>query len=301
MSTSAVLQHHRDSARVAWLRLRQAPVASLFSILVIGIALALPAGLYLLVDNLQRAAGGLATQAEMTVFLKKEVDAADGQAMALALQKLRGVASARFVDRDAGLAELERGGLEEILTVLPQNPLPHALVIQPARADAALLDKLEQDLRARSEVDDIARASDWTRRLDALIRFGNTLAAVLGWLLGLAMAAITGNTIRLQIYALREEIEVSRLIGATDRFIRRPFLFFGLYQGLLGGLAAWLLTLLAVFALNLSVGEFAKSYGSDFVLTPLDVLSSLALLGGASLLGLAGAWLSVQYTLRRLI
>lgn len=301
MSASAVFQHHRDSARVAWQRLRQAPVASLFSILVIGIALALPAGLYLLVDNLQRAAGGLATQAEMTVFLKQDIDTESGQAMAQALERLRGVRTVRFVDRAVGLAEMERAGLDDILAVLQNNPLPHALVIQPTRADAAVLDKLEQDLRARPEVDEIARASEWTRRIDALIRFGNTLAAMLGALLGLAMAAITGNTIRLQIYALREEIEVSRLIGATDRFIRRPFLFFGLYQGLLGGAAAWLLTFVAAFALNLSVGEFAHSYGSAFVLTPLDALSSLALLAGAGLLGLVGAWLSVEYTLRRLV
>lgn len=300
MSLPSLLQHHRDSARVAWQRLRHTPLASLFSILVIGIALTLPTGLYLLVDNLQRAAGGLATQAEMTVFLAQAVDAEAGREMAQALEKQRGIRAVRFVDRATGLDELERAGLGDVLAVLKDNPLPHALVIQPAQADAALLDRLEREIRKRPGVDDIARASEWTRRIDALIRFGNTLAILLGALLGVAMAAITGNTIRLQIYAMREEIEVSRLIGATDRFIRRPFLFFGLYQGLLGGMTAWLLTFVAIFLLNLGVADFARSYGSGFLLAPLDFSASLALIVGAGLLGLAGAWLAVQYTLRRM-
>jgi len=298
MILGAHTQHHLDSLVTAWQRLRAQPLASAFSILVIGIALSLPTGLYLLISNLDRASSSLSEHTEMTVFLKPKIETAAALGLAEALRNEPGIRKLRFVSREDALLELQRSGLDDVLTSLSSNPLPHALVIEPTQVHPEHIRRLGQQLRQRPEVDTIASAEAWAHRLAALLDFGVGLTWMLGTVLALSLAAITGNTIRLQIYARRDEIEISRLIGATDRFIRRPFLYFGALQGLLGGLAALILSGLAILWLNQSVAELASTYGSSFRLAHLDAPISLLLLACGALLGLAGAWLSVAYTLR---
>ena len=298
MTLGAHAQHHLDSLITAWRRLRAQPLSSAFSILVIGIALSLPTGLYLLIANLDRASSGLSEHTEITVFLKPKVDTTTALSLAEALRKEPGIRKLRFVSREDALLELQRSGLDDVLTSLTSNPLPHSLVIEPTQASPEHIRRLDQRLRQRPEVDTIASAEAWARRLTALLDFGIGLTWMLGTILALSLAAITGNTIRLQIYARRDEIEISRLIGATDRFIRRPFLYFGVLQGLLGGLSALILSGLAILWLNQSVAELATTYGSSFRLASLDAPVSALLLVSSALLGLAGAWLSVAYTLR---
>lgn len=297
--THTWFHHHLDSTRTALSRLRRQPLASLFSILAIGIALSLPTSLYLLVSNLGRITSGLGAQTEMTAFLKTSVDATAAEPLLDHLRGIEGVATVRFVSREEGLRELHKAGLDEALTSLAENPLPNAVVVRPRSPDPAVLSRIEQALKARPEVDTLTRAGDWSKRLAAILGFATRLAWMLAAILGLALAVITGNTIRLQIYALREEIEVSRLIGATDRFIRRPFLHFGMWQGLLGGAAAGAIALAATAVLNLSIGDLAATYGSDFRLRSLGLAEMGGLLGGAAMLGLAGAWVSVNRTLRQ--
>lgn len=298
MILSALVQHHLDSLITAWQRLRAQPLASAFSILVIGIALALPTGLYLLISNLDRASSGLAEHTEITVFLKPKIETAMAISLAETLRNEPGIRKVRFISREDALLELQRSGLDDVLTSLTHNPLPHTLVIEPTQASVERIRHLGQQLRQRPEVDAVASAEVWARRLTALLDFGAGLTWMLGGVLALSLAAITGNTIRLQIYARRDEVEISRLIGATDRFIRRPFLYFGLLQGVLGGLTALILSGVSVFWLNQSVAELATTYGSSFRLANLDAPVSALLLIGSALLGLAGAWLSVSYTLR---
>ncbi|TSA23210.1 MAG: ABC transporter permease [Betaproteobacteria bacterium] len=291
-----LVTHHHTSLRDAWQRLRLHPWSNLFSILVIGIALSLPTGLFLLMSNLDRASNSFAEQTEMTVFLKTKTEMDAAQALADAVRAEPGVRRVRLIPREDALAELQHSGLDDILTSLTANPLPHSLVVEPT--DSLRVRQLEQRLRQHPEVEAIASVAAWAQRLDALKTFGAALTWSLALLLSLALLAIIGNTIRLQIYAQRDAIEISRLIGATDRFIRRPFLYFGALQGGLGGLVAIILSGGGIFWLNRSVAELAVTYGSSFRLANLDLQTSALVLVTATLLGLLGAWASVAHTLR---
>lgn len=295
----AWLVHHLHSLKIAAQRFRDAPVAGLFTILVIGVAVAMPGGLYLLLDNLDRAAGGIKPQAEITVFLHTGLSEAQGQALAGTLKGQADVAAVRFVSKSEGVAKLEAAGLSDIAAGLPDNPLPHALVVTPHDTGAATLEALGARLKQLEGAERILMDTDWIKRLAALMRLGHDLVFMLSIMLGLALAAITANTIRLQIYAQRDEIEVARLIGATDRFIRRPFLYFGGIQGLAGGLAGGLIILVGISLLEASVEQVAQAYGAQFVLSGLSPLDFLVLLVLSASLGWLGAYFAVGQALRQ--
>lgn len=296
----AWLAHHRHSFGSAIERLSQAPLATLFTALVIGVAIAMPAGLYLVLGNIKAVAGTTAPRTEITVFFKLNFSETGARQLDHTLQQDALVASTRFVSRDEAMQRLIKLGLGDIAAGLPANPLPHALILTPRDPSPAGLNTLAEALRKRPEVDRVNLDSGWAHRLNAFLQLGDRLVWLLAGLFGLALAAITGNTIRLQIYAQRDEIEVARLIGATDRFIRRPFLYFGGLQGLLGGLAAWALLSLAFALLQDQVAELAAAYGSRFALIGLSWLDGIALLAASGLLGLIGAFYAVAHTQRAL-
>lgn len=296
----AWFEHNLHSLGLAMQTLRAAPFASLFNMLVIGIALALPAGLYLALANLDRLAGGVQTRPEITLYLDAKLDEEQGRQLARKLADRSDVARARFVAKGDGLKRLGEAGLADLTTGLKDNPLPDAIMVVPAQTAPDDVERLAAACRKLPGVDSLVLDSDWVKRLAALLDFGRDLVVMLATLLGLAMAAITGNTIRLQIYAAREEIEVSRLIGATDRFIRRPFLYFGTLQGLLGGLAGWAIVNGGLWLLNGPVARLADAWGSQLTLHTLTLSESAILLASAGLLGFLGAFLAVNYSLSRL-
>jgi cell division transport system permease protein len=296
----AWLEHSLHSLALALRRLAEAPFASLFSILVFGVALSLPTGLYLALANADRLAGGVEARPEITLFLKVDLDPAAGRRLTDSLAQRADLIRVRFVGRDEGLQRLRDSGLADIAAGLGGNPLPDTIILAAAGGTPANLDRLADELGRRPEVEHLTLDSDWARRLAALLEFGRQLVWALAALLGLALAAITGNTIRLQIYALRDEIEVSRLIGATDRFIRRPFLYFGALQGLLGGLAGWSMVTACVVLLERGIAPLAAAWGTSIPLRGLDPAETALLLGAAALLGLLGAYLTVSHSLRRL-
>lgn len=300
MSLHAWYEHNSHSLRQAVRRLLDMPIASLVSILVIGVAASLPASLYVLLANANRAASGMRDQAEITVFLRADSSREDAQKLARELARRPDLSKTRVIDKDEGLRSLQSGDLGDLTAGLTDNPLPHAIVALPKQSDAATLDTLAQELKRLPQVEQVIADRDWAKRLDAILRFGEDVVWVLAAALGLALAAVTGNTIRLQIYAARDEIEVSRLIGATERFVRRPFLYFGTLQGLLGGLAAWGMVsgILAIMAG--SVARLTTAYGSNFVLIGMGPLGALSLLAISGLLGFIGAFLAVGHTLRLL-
>jgi len=295
----AWLAHHLHSLKIASQRFLDAPVASLFTILVIGVAVAMPTGLYLLLANLDRAAGGIRPQAEITVFLKTGLDETRGRALAHTLGSQPDVASVRFVSKSEGVAKLQAAGLSDIAAGLPDNPLPHSLVVTPRDTAPQSLETLGARLGKLDEAERVLMDTDWIKRLAALMGLGHDLVFMLSIMLGLALAAITANTIRLQIYAQRDEIEVARLIGATDRFIRRPFLYFGGIQGLAGGLTGGALVSLGATLLEGSVEQVASAYGAQFVLSGLSALDLLLLLGLSAMLGWLGAYFAVGQALRQ--
>jgi cell division transport system permease protein len=294
----AWLTHHLFSLKIAAQRFRDAPLATLFTILVIGVAVALPSGLYALLSNLDRAAGGVKPQVELTLFIKSDTPERESKALANQLAKDADIAHVRFVSKAEGIRKLEAAGLSDITAGLPENPLPDSLIITPKDSNPAALAALGDRLKAMESTQQIVMDTDWIKRLSALMDLGENLVILLASLLGLALAAITANTIRLQIYAQKDEIEVAQLIGATDRFIRRPFLYFGGIQGMIGGLAGCLIVLLGGAFIDHSVTQVAAAYGASFDLTGLSVSELGLLLGLSTLLGWLGAYFSVNQALR---
>ncbi len=294
----AWLTHHLHSLKLAAEPFRTAPLATLFTVLVIGVAVSLPTALYVLLANLERAAGGVKPQAEITVFFK-DIDESRARELATSLRKRADVAEARFISKSDGIKHLEAAGLAEVAEGLPVNPLPHTLVLTPRDTSPAALEALAAQLRANPDSERVLVDTDWIKRLAALMHLGRDLVGMLITVLGAALAAITGNTIRLQIYAQKDEIEVARLIGATDRFIRRPFLYFGGIQGLAGGITGWLLVLGGGYLLQGSVTQVAVAYGSQFHLNGLTFPETALLLLLSSGLGWLGAFFAVSRALRQ--
>ena len=289
------LQHHRLSLAQTASRLARSPFATALNVLAIGVALALPLGVYSLLTNLEVLSHKVSVDPQLTVFLARDATKADGAAVEGRLRAARGVRSLRFISRDAALAELGRsGGMSEVIASLPQNPLPDAFVVTLSTSDPVLADRLEVEFKALPKVAYVQADSAWVRRLDALLRLGRTAVALLAGLLGTALVAVTFNTIRLHILTQRDEIELCRLIGATHAYIRRPFFYLGSLLGLLGGLAALGIVAAGLAFLNRDVGLLAQLYGSDFGLGMPGPREMAAVLGSAAALGWLGAYLSVS-------
>jgi cell division transport system permease protein len=292
------LSQHWATLGLALGRLAASPLSTLLTALVIGVALSLPATLYLVLDNVSHLAGRLDAKPELTLFLS---EGADRAALERTLGKRRELAQHRFVSRQEALAGLEkRGGLKDVVALLGANPLPDAFVLTPRDTDPAALERLRAELATLPGVASATLDTAWARRLAALLALGRDFVAVLAALFATALVAVSFNTIRLQVLAHREEIEVSRLLGATEAFVRRPFLYLGALQGLLGALVALGLVGAAVVVLASRVLELAAAYGVDFPLTGIAWKEAAALLGTAAALGWLGAWLATTEQLRRL-
>ena len=275
-------------------RLAGQPLGTLLSALVVGIALSLPGGGYLLLDNVSSLVRGVSGTPEISVFLAVDAGAPDVAAIEQRLKAEPGLASYRFVPRDEGLRQLEAAGLGDVLGGLKSNPLPDAFVIAPRGEDPAVFAELAARMQAWPKVAHVQLDSAWVERLHALLGLGRSAVLILAGLLGFALIIVTFNTIRLQILTQRQEIAVSRLLGATDPFIRRPFYWFGGLQGMLGGLVALGTIWLGVQALGQPVARLAETYGAVFQLSGPDWRAALAIVAFAALLGWLGAVISVR-------
>jgi cell division transport system permease protein len=291
----AWLRHHAQCLAATLRRLVRAPVASALNVLAIGVAVALPLGGWVLLGNAERLVGGVHADPQLSVFLARDATRADAARVAAALAGTPGVRGHRFVPKEEALADLQRAdGMREILATLGSNPLPDALVVELAPGDPDRAQRLAAELRKLPGVAIVQLDALWLQRLDAALRLGAMAVGVLGVLLGTGMVAVTFNTIRQQILTQQAEIEVSRLIGATDAFVRRPFLYQGVVTGLGGGLVALGMVAAALYALDGEVSRLAATYGSGFRLGLPPVADLAALLGLAGALGWAGAYLSVS-------
>lgn len=292
----AWLRQHRDALARAFGKLRAQRSASLLNALVIGVALSLPAGGYALLANLQQVAQRFTLDPQVSVFLKAEAKRSELEG------RLRGdarVVQLRFVSREQALQELRKSeGLAEVVAALERNPLPDAFVVRARDGSAAALQALAADVRALPGVAHVQVDSAWAQRLGALARIGRLALAALAALLATGLVAVTFNTIRLQILTQREEIDVSQLLGATDAFIRRPFFYLGLLQGLAGGALGLAILWAGLATLNQGVRDLAQTYGSSFQLDFLPGPEALAVIGLSAFLGWLGALLSVSKYLR---
>jgi cell division transport system permease protein len=292
---SAWLAQHRDAFRTAIKRLVASPVNTLLSLLAIGIAAALPAGGQMLLANALQLARNAAPTPQISLFMDMNADKRAGEDIQARLKEHPGVKSFRFIPREETLARMKANeGLADIIEALPRNPFPDALTVLPADDRPEAMEQLAAELRKLPKISLVQLDSDWARRLSALLKIGRTAVLLLALLLGVGLVAITFNTIRLQVMSRRAEIDLSRLLGATDAFIRRPFHYFGVLLGLAGGLVAWLIVAGATLWLKEPVAELAQLYSLDFALRPLPLPDSLALLAAAAGLGWLGAALSLR-------
>lgn len=298
---TGLLSQHWQILLLTLKRIFRTPFASLLTILVMGIALSLPAGLYVLLENVERLGGNMEGAPQISLFLMRDIKPDEIGQLETQLQRHPEVRELRFIPRDQALREISRNtGLEDITSSLEQNPLPDAFVIHTRDTSPETLEALRQEFQQWPKVEIAQLDSDWAKRLYALLELGRRAVLILALLLSFALVAITGNTIRLHILTQREEIEVSKLIGATDHFIRLPFLYYGALQGLAGGATAWLIIGLSIHALNGSVARLASLYGGSFSLGTLNGGDSLSLLLFSGWLGWLGAYLAVSQHLRRL-
>ena len=274
----------------------RAPIASLLTIAVIAITLALPTGLYLLIENVQRISTGLDGGARISLFLKADVDHATAAQLSERIRQTLGVATVEYISPKQALAEFKRlSGFGETLDTLTHNPLPPVLIVQPSRTldTPQKLDDLVKRLRANGEVDLAQLDLQWVKRLHGLLQIARRGVWLLSVSLALAVVLIIGNTIRLAVLSRREEIQVIKLVGGTNAFIRRPFLYTGLLQGTAGALAAWALVSLCLSLLAGPIGAVADLYASNFRAEGLGSYGIAILVGVGALLGWLGSRIAV--------
>lgn len=294
---------HLQSMFAALGRLLRRPLSTLLTTLVIAVALALPAGLWLVVKNARAATGDLATAVQVTAYMKVGTPIARADQLARQLRERPEVASVRVIPAEQALKEFrEYSGFGSALDALTDNPLPHALVVQPRveQRDGGTIEALRAFLTAAPDVDIVQADAEWARRLAALLDVLRTLFLAAAGLLAVGVLAVIGNTIRLEIGARREEIEVTKLVGGSDAFVRRPFLYAGLFQGLFGGLLSLGLVALVIAAVEAPIARLTALYGGRFRLGGLSLEEAgIVLLVGASL-GLIGAWIGAARHLSRI-
>ncbi len=278
-------------------RLWQRPLGSLMTLLVLGIAIALPLGLHLLVNNLQQLADQWDSGASVSVFLKEGIDDKAIQALMETLQARKGIHAVQHITPAQALEEFrQQSGFASALELLDDNPLPHVLLIHPEDEGISTrqLQAFLQSLEKRPEVELALADLQWVERFQGITRIIQRTALVLTLLLSLAVLLIIGNTIRLEIQGRRDEIEIIKLVGGSNAFIRRPFLYEGFWYGLFGSLIALGLILLSALALYDPITHLAVLYQSDFQLTGLGMVTIFSIVGISILLGILGAWIAVH-------
>ena len=297
---SAWLAQHQDAILLALRRLAGAPVNSLLSVLAIGVALALPAGGQMLLANVLHLAGTTSAVPQISIFMAATAERRAATEIESRLGKYGGVKQVLLLPKEETLARLKtNSGLRDVIEALPANPFPDALIVTAADERPEAMETLAAEFRQWPKVEHVQLDSAWVRRLDALLKLGRTAVMLLGALLGAGLVAISFTIIRMQVLTHRAEIEVSQLLGATDGFIQRPFLYHGLLLGLAGGLVAWLLVGAAALWLRTPLAELVRLYDLTLVLQGLDGRDSSLMLGFAAGLGWLGAMISARQQLKR--
>lgn len=280
-------------------RIGNTPVGAALNVLVVAIALSLPAAMQVLIDNLRSMSPAFADAADFSVYLELDVDEDRGRSLSDEIAQRDDVESTTFISNLEGLADLKtQTAFGGALDALAENPLPHVIRVRP-RADAiAGIDALAATLEAMDETEFVQLDRLWVERLNAILALGGRAVDIITVLLAAAVVLVIGNTIRLEINNRRTEIEVLKLVGATDGFIRRPFLYTGLCLGSLGALTAAVMIAIGLMLLSRPVGNVAALYAADFRLTGLGLEGFGMLVGGGALLGWAGAWIAAARHLK---
>lgn len=294
-------RHHSQSAADSLARVLAQPAASVFTWLVIGVALALPSGLWVVLDNIDRVGGNFASPASLSLFLTMDVDEPAARRLAAELAARPAIRGVVFRSREQALKEfVAESDLADLAAGLPDNPLPHVLILDPATDDGQSLALLAGELAALPAIDEVVLDTLWLQRLQSIMALGRRGVQLLAGLLVAAVVLVLGNTIRLAIEARRDEIVIIKLVGGSNAFVRRPLLYTGMWFGLGGGIIAALLVAGGTALLRAPVATLATSYGSSFRIAGLGLIDSLQLVMLGAFLGLAGAWLAAMRHLREI-
>jgi cell division transport system permease protein len=292
---NAWLVQQRAALALALRRLAETPTVTLLAAISIGVALSLPAGGYLLLGSLQQFGQGHAATPQISVFMALDADDKASAKVGEQLKSLPAAGRVEFISREATQKRLREAGLAQVIDSLPHNPFPDTFVLTPPDTAPEALENLRAQLEIFPRVDHVQLDSAWAKRLSLLLDLGRTAVLLLAVLLGVGLVALIFNTIRLQVLTKREEIEVSRLLGATDAYIGRPYFYFGALQGVLGGLIACAIVYASAALLQERVAELAELYGMNLSLRQLRIVDILAVLGVASALG----WIGAAFAVRR--
>ena len=301
---TAWLRYQQEAFSRSLKRFGQTPLVTLVSILVMGVTLSLPLVLYLILINLHGVTGKVNAEPQISLYLKLEADKADKAAIDSIQQQLKAnpaIQQFQFISKEQAFQEMQKSAdLGEVLKALDNNPLPNAFVISGKSSDPSALETLKNELMQLPQIDHVQLDSAWAKRLATFNSAGEKIVLMLAIFLGAALLAVAGNTIRLQILTQRDEIEVGRLIGASDAYIRRPYLYFGSLQGVLGGLLALAIATAILFWLTKNLADLIHIYAPDFhpAIIPGSIGALVVL--AAMALGWIGAYISVSLYLRQL-
>ncbi len=299
---SAWWLHHLQSMIFSLGKAWRSPASTLMTIAVIGITLTLPSGFYLLLKNIQNLSGDLDSSTQITLYLKMDQSKQQAQQLNKTLQTNPDIATTRFISRQQALQDFRtQSGFGSSLDQLDSNPLPHSILVQPrATLDTLQIKTLRAKLAALPQVDIAQLDTEWLERLFTLVEIAQRIVIIISLLFSFAVLLIIGNTIRLDIQNRYQEIIVTKLIGATNAFIRRPFLYSGVWYGLFGGILSWLIIELSMVALSGPISTLNLLYQSKFQLITFSFRDFFIIIICSTLLGLAGSWLAVARHLNQI-
>ncbi|HUV22157.1 MAG TPA: permease-like cell division protein FtsX [Gammaproteobacteria bacterium] len=298
---SAYLLHHLQSLVFSFGKIYQAPATTIMTVAVIGITLSLPGGFYLFLKNIDALSGDLRSSTQISLYLDLKTSEKQARALEKSIAAMDDVAVTRFISREQSLEDFRRdSGFGKSIDTLSSNPLPHTIVVEPGDVETFTVRSLQNRLQAMPEVEIAKLDTEWLERLYTIIEIAKRSVTIITILFAFAVLLIIGNTIRLDIQNRYQEIIVTKLIGATDAFIRRPFLYGGIWYGLLGGVTSWLIVEIGYLAISGPLARLNLLYKSDMNLITFSFQDFIVLITSSTLLGLAGSWIAVARHLNQI-
>ncbi|MCZ6669230.1 MAG: permease-like cell division protein FtsX [Gammaproteobacteria bacterium] len=298
----AYLLHHIQSLVFSLGKIYHSPITTIMTVAVIGITLSLPGGFYLFLKNINAMSGDFRSTTQITLYLDIKLNEQKARALERAISKTGNVVSTEFISRQASLqAFRETSGFGRSIDTLSSNPLPHTIIVEPvSSADTFAVKNLLNALQAMPEVKIAKLDTEWLERLYTILEIAKRSVVIVTILFSIAVLLVIGNTIRLDIQNRRQEIIVTKLIGATNAFIRRPFLYGGIWYGLLGGLMSWLIVEIGYLAIAGPLNRLNLLYQADLMLITFTFQDFIILVSSSTLLGLTGSWIAVARHLNQI-
>lgn len=284
-------------------RLISSRFASVMTIVVLAVGISLASGFYILVKNLQQLAGNLESSNQISLFLKEDVSDANAKKFAENLKRNQDVQDVKLISKEQALKEFETySGFGSAIKALEKNPLPIVVQVIPKNSfdDEAVTQNLFEHFKLVPEVDLAQMDMQWVKRLQSIVEVARRGVQLLSGLLGIGVLFITANTIRLELHNRREEVVIAKLVGATNSFIQRPFLYSGFWLGFFSGVAAWFIVTITTLVLKQPIEKLSGLYDGSFHVVFLDFLETFAMLSISAMLGMVGSWIVVHFQLREL-